>query len=289
MTTDTTNRNIIIVIVVLFAVACCCLVAAVGVGMAVRAGRQAAQTIDRFEQGTFPATTSFSRSYEVDDPAELVVDLDVGSLVIAVGDDNMVQVEATVKAFGMSDAEAQNLLQHLQLTATQSGSRIHVVGKWNDVDPFRGRSPQIEMNITVPQQTSVEVDLGAGSVEVVGIEGNTDIKADVGQVTLRDLNIPENLTVESGVAEINFSGPLSEDSQYRFTSDVGAIQLRLPADSRFAIDAASDLGAVIVDFDVVGESTRELTGAKVDGVVGGASDTSLYLRSDVGAIYVRQQ
>ncbi len=70
---------------------------------------------------------------------------------------------------------------------------------------------------------------------------------------------------------------------------MGAVQVQLPQDSGFAIDAASDLGAVIVEFDVVGETTRELTGASARGVVGGNSDTLLYLRSNVGAIYVRQQ
>ncbi|MEZ4770797.1 MAG: hypothetical protein R2844_20575 [Caldilineales bacterium] len=289
MSTDTRNRNIIIVIVVLFALACCCLLAAVGIGAAVQAGRQAAQTIDRFEQGDFPASTTLSRSFEVDQPAELVVDLDIGALEIATGEDGVVQVDATVKAFGISDAEAQAMLDNLQLTATQSGSQVRVTGKWRDANPFRGRSPQVDVRVVVPQRTDIAVDLGAGSVDVTGVEGNADIKADVGKVTLRDLSIPDTMTVESGVAEVDFSGPLNDGSQYRFTSDVGAIQLRLPADSRFAIDAASDLGAVIVDFDVVGETTRELTGASVKGVVNGGSDTALYLRSDVGAIYVRQQ
>ena len=289
MTSDTRNRNIIIAIAVLFALACCCLFAAVGMGAAVRAGRQAARTIDRFEQGTIPATTTFSRSFEVDQVAELVVDLDVGALEIVTGDDNTVQVDATVKALGVSDTEAQNMLQNLQLTATQSGSLVNVTGKWSDAAPVGGRSLKIDVRITVPRQTNIKVNMGAGSVDVTGVEGNTDIQADVGQVTLRDLSIPDNLTVQSGVAEINFSGPLNDGSQYRFTSDVGAIQLHLPADSQFAIDAASDLGPVIVDFDVVGEVTRELTGASAKGVVGGASDTSLYLRSGVGAIIVRPQ
>lgn len=289
MTTDTRNRNIIIAIVVFLALACCCMAAAVGMGLTLRAGRQAAQTIDRFELGTTPATTTFSRSFDVDEPAQLAVDLDVGSLEIVAGDGNTVQVDATVKAFGVSDAEAQEMLSNLQLTATQAGSRVEVVGRWNDADLFKGPTPQIDVRITVPQQTDFEVDLGAGTVEVTDVDGNGDIKADVGQVTLRDLEIPETLTIESGVAEISYTGALNDGSAYRFTSDVGAIQLWLPEESRFAIDAASDLGAVVVEFDVVGQSTRELTGAKVDGVVGGVSDTSLYLRSDVGAIYVRQQ
>lgn len=289
MTTDTRNRNIIIAIIVLLAVACCCLATAVGTGIAVSVSRQAIRSIDRFDLGTVPASTTFSRMFDVETPAQLQVDLDVGSLTITASEGNTVQVDATVKAYGVDAATAQQMLDNLQLTATQSGSLVKVVGRWSDLNRFGGRSPQIDMRITVPVQTGLVVDLGAGTVEVTGVEGNGDIKANVGQITLRDLNVPEHLTVESNVAEISYFGSLNPGSEYRFTSDVGAVQVQLPQDSSFAIDAASDLGAVIVDFDVVGETTRELTGASAKGVVGGNSDTLLYLRSNVGAIYVRQQ
>lgn len=289
MTTDTRNRNIIIAIVVFLVLACCCIAATAAMGLTLRAGREAARNFDRFELGTTPAITTFSRSFDVDEPAQLAVDLDTGSLAIVAGDDSTVQVDATIKAFGASDADAQQMLDNLQLTATQTGSLVEVVGRWNDADLFRGRSPQIDIRITIPVQTDLVVDLGAGTVEVTGIEGNADIKADVGQVTLRDLDVPEHLTVESNVAEISYSGSLNDGSEYRLTSDVGAVQMQLPQDSRFAIDAVSELGAVIVEFDVVGETTRELTGASAQGVVGDASDTLLYLRSNVGAIYVREQ
>lgn len=289
MPTDNRSRNIIIAIIVLLLAACCCTVAVVGTGLVVGAGSQAIRSLDRFELGTVTATTTFSRSFDVDEPAELTVDLDFGSLAIIAAESDVVQVDATATAFGLSDAEVQEVLNNLQLTATATGSSVEVVGKWKDSTLIRGRSPQIDVRITVPAQTDIEIDMGAGSVEITGVEGNADITADVGQVTLRDLDIPETLTVESGVAEISFYGPLREGSEYRFTSDVGAIQLWLPEESRFAIDAASDLGTVVVEFDVVGETARELTGATVQGVVGGGSDTTLYLRSDVGAIYVREQ
>ena len=290
MTTDTRNRNIIIAIVVFLALACCCIAATAAMGLTLRAGREAARNLDGFDLGTVPATTTFSQTFDVDAPAQLQVDLGVGSLTISAGEGNTVQVDATVTAYGVNEeAGTQEMLDNLQLTATQSGSSVKVVGRWSDPIRFSGRSPQIDMRITIPVQTDLVVDLGAGTVEVTGIEGNADIKADVGQVTLRDLDVPEHLTVESNVAEISYSGSLNDGSEYRLTSDVGAVQMQLPQDSRFAIDAVSELGAVIVEFDVVGETTRELTGASAKGVVGDASDTLLYLRSNVGAIYVREQ
>ncbi len=215
MTTDTRNRNIIIAIIVLLAVACCCLATAVGTGIAVRASRQAIRTIDRFDLGTVPASTTFSRTFDVDAPAQLQVDLDVGSLTITASEGNTVQVDATVKAYGVDAATAQQILNNLQLTATQTGSSVKVVGRWNDPNQLSGRSPQVDIRITVPVKTDVGVDLGAGSVEVTGVEGNADIKADVGQVTLRDLNVPEQLAVESNVAEISYFGSLNDGSEYR--------------------------------------------------------------------------
>jgi hypothetical protein len=164
-----------------------------------------------------------------------------------------------------------------------------VTGGWPVATDWRGRSPQIDVRITTPRRTDVAVDLDAGEVALSGVEGAVDIAADVGRVNMADLQTPDRLVVETNVAEIIFSGALTPGASYRLTSDVGAIRMTLPADSAFAIDAASNVGAVTMGFDVAGETSQQLVGRSVQGVVGGDDSTTVYLRSDVGAISVQPE
>jgi hypothetical protein len=83
-------------------------------------------------------------------------------------------------------------------------------------------------------------------------------------------------------------GRLADRATYRLTSDMGRIELRLPPDSAFSIDARSDIGNVGVEFPLAGRSSRQgFVGEESRGDVGTNPTTDLYLRSRVGNISVR--
>lgn len=283
------NRTVWIVLVALAILACCCMVLLSGSILLGRLGQWASENWSGLDLGTVPATRSFSQSFSVDTPAALVVDVDAGSVIIGPGQAGTVEVSAEIRAYGSSSAAAEEAVQRVRFSAVQSGSTVTVRSGWIDTTNWRGRSPTVTVHIAVPERTDVQVDIDAGDVRLSGVEGNVDIQADVGRVEVEDVQVPETLEVETNVAEINFRGALTTGSTYRLTSDVGAVRMVLPADSAFAIDASSDVGAVTVEFEVEGETGQQFVGRSVQGVVGGDDSTTVTLRSDVGAISVQKR
>ena len=281
------NRNLILVIIVLVIIAFCCVALVVGALLAGGLGLRLAGNVGGL--GNVVASNTYSQGFNVDTPAELRVDVSVGSVEIQVGQGNTIAVNAEIRGYGSTQAQAQEALDQVRFDVTQSGSRVEVTGNWPSGVRWPGRSPEMDVRITVPERAALSVKMDVGSVTLAGTQGDVDVKVNVGKVDVRDVMVPDSLSLQTDVADIYFEGALSQGARYDFSSDVGAVRLVLPADSRFAIDASSNVGSVRVDFDVVGTSSGDLVGKTVQGVVNGGADTPVTIRSDVGAITVRSQ
>lgn len=283
------RRTLWMVLAIAAVIACCCLALLTGVLAAIRAGVSLAETWSA--RGPIAVTTSrtFEQSFAVAGPARLVVDLDVGALDIVAADQDTITVSAQIEVRGGNRLAAAQLLDQVRFDASQSGSTVTVTSGWPVGAEWRNASPQIDVRITVPRRTHVTIDMKAGDMTLTGVKGDIEITADVGRVRLTNVQAEKQLSVATNVAEISFSGALTADASYRLMSNVGAIRMTLPSNSAFAIDATSNVGAVTVGFDVVGEASQQKVGRSVQGVVDGDNRTTVYLRSDVGAISVQPE
>lgn len=285
---NNTNRNIIIVVAVLAIVACCCLALIASAFAIGRIGTSVVQTASDF--GNEVATQTVSERFSVQEPVQLTVDVPVGSIDVSVGAGDTVDVQAVIKVYASSQERAQEYLERMRFDASQSGSEVRVIASWTQPPSgWRGRSPEVELRIAVPANTTSRISLDVGEITVAGTQGDLDIKADVGKVVVRDVQVADSLEIDTDVAEIDFRSALTEGADYEFNSDVGAINLWLPADSSFRLRASSDVGGVSVQFDVVGEESRSFVGKTVEGVVNGPTDTSVSAESNVGAVTIHKQ
>lgn len=282
------NRSVFPVVLILVTLALCCLVMVVMGILVAGLGARFAGQIGNFGSLTrAEASRSFQESYQVETPVTLSIRVPVGNVTVTALEGNEVSVDATITAYGATQAAAQESLSQVRLEVTESGDQVEVVGSWPALSRGpQGQSPRIDLRVQAPSETSFVLDLDVGESTVRGLAGNVNIQTDVGQVTVEDVAVADQLEIKTDVAEIRYEGSLTEGATYRMVSDVGSISVDIPADSEFQIDAASNLGTVSVDFDVVGETSREFTSQAVKGTVG-VSDTLLYLRSSVGAISVR--
>ncbi len=210
----------------------------------------------------------------------------VGDITVKAGAAGQVKVDGTVRAYAASQAEAQRILDNIQVKIDQSGDKVWVRVSGMPATNV-GRSPQIDLAITVPKQTTLSAQMGVGRLQVSGTEGDATINAEVGDVILTDIVPAEKLAVKTRVSSVEFTGALVAKARYEITTDMGKVALRVPPDSAFQIDARSDIGDVKVDFEVAGRSSRDaLVGKEVQGQVGLNPTASLYLRSRVGQISV---
>jgi hypothetical protein len=293
--TASNNRVLWIVLGVLAIFVCCCFALLTSSLLAGLVASSTTQTMRGFEDfgafggfGQVSASRDFSRSFTVDTPAELVVDVNVGRVEVEVGRGDTLEIQGEVEAYGVSQADAEGNLAGVRLDATQSGQTVRVTGSWTEPGQgFRFQSPRITLRITVPQDTAVSITMDVGDISIEDTRGNLRIQSDVGRVQVEDVEVIDSLEITTDVAEIDYDGSLTEGAVYRLESDVGSITMDIPDDSSFRIDASSDLGTVDVDFAVVGETTQGFANKTVQGTVGENPETELILRSNVGAISVR--
>lgn len=281
------NRTIWVVLALTAAaVACCCLVMASAL-----IWRDVAQGNNWLGIGRTEAIAQIEQALVVQEPVRLGVSVPLGDVTVKAETGPRVVVRATKRAWAGNTTEAARILDGIDVRIEQAGNRVQVTATGlTEVAGGRGltRSPTVDVAITVPRQTAVEIASSVGRVAVTGTQGDVVIEADVGQVTLTDVAPAETLDVRSRVASIEQRGALVPAATYRLASDVGRIAVGLPQDAAFNIEARSDVGNVDVGFELVGRSGRVgFVGREVRGEVGSRPTTHLVLVSRVGDISVR--
>lgn len=248
-----------------------------------------AARFNQFNVGSTQATRTASERFATGPSPRVAVDLTVGSVDVTVGESAEVAVEATIRGYGITQRDAEEALRSVTFEAAQEGSTVTVRGGWPVQARWRGRSPSIDVRITVPPGANLEIVVDVGEVRISRVQGDVAVQADVGRVELVDVQPSRSLAVRTNVAEIHLHGPLAAGANYTLTSNVGAIRVLLPADSAFTVDASSNVGRVEVAFPVDGQVSPAPVGGAVRGTVGQAPTATLTLRSDIGAITVRPE
>lgn len=260
------NRPLVIALIAIAVLlVCCCLVLAGLAFGGVLTWSWAEEFVPRVE-----ATERVEETFEVSRPVSLEVDVDVGDVVIHVGDADEVRISGVKHAWGRDRRQAEGYLDDFEIRLRQSTSdAIEVESKTPSGLRSVGRTPRVDLDIAVPRDAKLTVVVNVGKVVVTGVEGAFDIKTDVGDITLRDVRF-------------------EEDSSIR--SDVGAIELRLPSDSAFSFSADSDVGDVRVDFPIRNErSDKRVVGESIEGEIGDSPVAHVELRTDTGSIHIRQE
>ena len=238
--------------------------------------------------GRVTVEREFGETFEVGDGGHLVVDLAVGRVRIEGTDGEAVVVSGQVRARGSDNADARAKLDRVQVDLTQDGKTVRVEDTVDQpAGGWRNGSPEVLVTIQVPRNTSIDLDVDVGDVRVEDTAADAAIHTDVARVVVADVSPVEQLTIQSDVGAIEFDGALADGASYEFGSNVGAIEVRLPRQSRFELDASSEIGAVIVDFEVDGEKPSLPVTRSVKGSVNGGGDTTVTARSDIGAIAIR--
>ena len=237
-----------------------------------------------------------------DQPRLVIVDF-TGQVTILAGEADTIEVVATKRA------NSQNRLDSIDIQWSQDELGVEITAR-------RGRTSggrvSVDLDITAPPGTELELRLAAGDVRVEDIigeivvhtgTGDLDIRGGGGPVNLRtgtgDIYVEDvdgelvastgtgrvdvegcdgRVDLHSGTGDIVYQGRPEGNSL--FGSGVGDITLKLPSDADVEIELASGLGDVNVrDFEGVEESRHVATG-----VIGDGSRGSVRARTGSGSI-----
>lgn len=126
----------------------------------------------------------------------------------------------------------------------------------------------------------LELKAGSGSIRGGGLTADlTDVKISSGRTVLDDVSGSLVLNGSSGSASITFTSP---GSLVDVKVSSGGIDVSLPEDTEFTLDASSSSGRVDSDFPVT--VTGQLGRNEIRGRVGSSGERSVLLRTSSGNI-----
>jgi DUF4097 and DUF4098 domain-containing protein YvlB len=137
-----------------------------------------------------------TRSFDVSPGGRLVLDTDRGSIEIATGPGNTVEIEALLKADTRDEDKAEEIFDLFELDFEQDDDIIYVTGDYTKPDKkwgFWGRDKnrlRVKFLITVPEVFDVTLETSGGSISVADLEGAVRAKTSGGSLSFDKIEGP---------------------------------------------------------------------------------------------------
>jgi hypothetical protein len=270
-----------------------------------------------FSINPFTAEETVTQSFTPAENPRIVVVMFNGSVAVVTGSDQTVKVDVIKRGGGISQADAEDDLENVEVTITRDGDTIRVVAKRTDQRVDFGNSGA-SAKLRVPEGAILELRSSNGTITSAGPVGDVkaqtsngpiDVRGSNGQLDLSTSNGP--VTIDGGLGAIgvetsngsiditadnavvngrtsngsvHFSGSLAQGRSELRTSN-GNIVLTLPASAQFVVDADTSNGKINSDFAVTAQTFSD---DQLHGTVGSDPGTTLHLQTSNGPIEIRQ-
>jgi DUF4097 and DUF4098 domain-containing protein YvlB len=187
--------------------------------------------------GGFPTNNPFDRrnisseleesktlKVDADKPLTLKVIDDAGSVTITGADVDGVQVKVVKTAYDSSQSRADQEVKGIKYTIEQTGSTITLKYELPKSMNFSNNVNTVDFVVTVPNETTVNVDTNMGEVSVASTKGNVVIKNDFGDVTVD--HIEGALSVQTNSGQVNATSIVAGGENIDLHSDFGSVTLK---------------------------------------------------------------
>lgn len=178
----------------------------------------------------------------------LEIDTGAGPLVVTgVPGADRITVTATITVPGRSEDEAREILEDgLQLRLEQDGSGALLESHFDDGRWIRGNSPEIELEVNLPQRLAVMIEDGSGRIDVRNVGGAIQIDDGSGSLHLAGAGSTVDVDDGSGSIEIDGAG-----GDVRIVDGSGSIDIRQVAGSVYIDDGSGSITVDGVTMDLV--------------------------------------
>jgi len=173
------------------------------------------------------ATTTDEQSYQISEQINaLVVDGRAAAVTIDTGDGPVTVTE--VYHYRDDRPATTHQVDGSTLKLTDTGCR-------ND-----NLRCDVEFRIRVPSPTTATVTAQAGAVKVTGLSGNVTVTTDAGAVEANALTGEQvAVTTQAGATSLQFA---TAPKMVKVATQVGAVQVRLPTGTAYAVDVDTNVG-----------------------------------------------
>lgn len=197
------------------------------------------QTNNPFDVRNIPSVLEESKTLKVDTEQPIVLKVidDSGEVTVTGGDVETVQVKAVKTAYDSTQARADEEVKTIKFTIEQSGNNITIKYELPKSMNFSNNVNTVDFIITVPNETTVDVDTNFGEVSVANTIGNVEIKNDFGDVTLE--NIEGALSAQTNSGEVKATSIVAGSENIDLSSDFGDITLEKASGADITLNSNS--------------------------------------------------
>lgn len=161
---------------------------------------------------------------DADKPVSLRVTSAAGEVTITGAEVETVQVRVVKTAYDSTQARADEEVKSIKYTIEQSGNTVTLKYELPKSMNFNNKINTVDFFVTVPTETTVNIDGSFGDVSVTDITGNTDIVNDFGVVTVE--NLEGALSVSNNSGEVTADSIEAGNADIELNSDFGTVTLR---------------------------------------------------------------
>jgi len=197
------------------------------------------RTNNPFDRRNIPSVLEESKTLKVDTekPVILKVADDSGDVTITGADVDTVQVSVVKTAFDSSQSRADEEVKGIKYTIEQTGSIITLKYELPKSMNFNNNINTVDFVVTVPHETTVNVESNMGEVSIASTKGNVDVKNDFGEVTVE--NIEGAVSASSNSGAITAKSIKAGNEDVYLQADFGAITLENVSGRNITLDSNS--------------------------------------------------
>jgi DUF4097 and DUF4098 domain-containing protein YvlB len=198
------------------------------------------------DQSFLTATAEESETLKVEagEPVTVKVIDDAGSVTVVGADVDSVQVEVVKTAYATTQARAEQKVKNIKYDIDQVGNSITLTYNIPDaitnmpgVSVINPNMDTVDLTITVPNETSVNIDTNFGEVSLANIAGEAVILNDFGKVAVENIEGALSVTNSSGTVTASSVKAGGEDIDLH--SDFGDITLKNASGKNVTLDSSS--------------------------------------------------
>jgi hypothetical protein len=226
----------------------------------------------------FQHTTIETHTYTVSAQPTLVINNDTGSITIQRGSTNSAITISAIKylrAFGIGSPPT--------IRYNQNGNTVTATVHSNDSFSGLG-SNNVDFAVTIPANANLQVHTDTGLVTVNGISGIMSLTTNTGSINATQVTLSGHSMLTGTGGSIVFAGSIEPGGLYQFVTGTGSLNVTLPGNSSFQLEARTNTGSLNNNFVSVNVQHANTIGYEARGNVGASATARVILKTNTGSI-----
>ena len=197
-----------------------------------------------------PASATVDKMFSVTGVPTLVIHGAAGSVHVNPGTDGQITLHATKRVYALTHSQAQSALDAITISATQSGDQVNIQEDNTDAGGwfFNGfQRAQIELTVTAPANTNLNVSEDAGTLAASGFTGQLMAHVNAGSATLTGMTMAKGSSLTANAGSLTVDGALQSGASLFVEVNAGSADMTLPQNTSAHLDASASAGSVHVN------------------------------------------